>query len=214
MKSPIATNGSVTVYCDPRLKFKASGDSTWKVCDFLYLCFSSLNLFLYRLTFSQISVGNIFSDTDITIPFLPIKHFLDDKVFFQVTFHSFALQNSRHSQVVVKFKIGGAKYLRVITKKIPITYDEAQMNRAAKCDVIGMQVRQTGRTSDQVKDILCTYDHFKAVQESARLAQRGQYQEARINLISNMRLLQRCMKSKTQQEQYVQKITDKKRNKN
>jgi len=44
---------------------------------------------------------------------------------------------------------------------------------------------------------------MKAVQESAEMAQFGEYQNARINLISYQRLLQRGMKSKKDQREYI-----------
>jgi len=44
---------------------------------------------------------------------------------------------------------------------------------------------------------------MRAIQHSAYLAQTGDYKTARANLISSMRVLQRCMKSRKQQREYI-----------
>jgi len=75
----------------------------------------------------------------------------------------------------------GAQILRVITRSIPITDDREKMEENFNFAVVAMS----------------------AVHKSATLAQKGDYKTARINLISTMRLLQRGMKSRQQQREYV-----------
>eukprot|EP01127_Copromyxa_protea_P023157 TRINITY_DN8600_c0_g1_i2.p1 TRINITY_DN8600_c0_g1~~TRINITY_DN8600_c0_g1_i2.p1 ORF type:complete len:1155 (-),score=243.02 TRINITY_DN8600_c0_g1_i2:30-3494(-) len=75
----------------------------------------------------------------------------------------------------------GAKIRRVLTKKLEFTNDREKMEAQLNSAVVALQ----------------------AVQHSAALAQRGEYKEARINLISKMRLLQQGMKSKKNQKEYI-----------
>jgi len=75
----------------------------------------------------------------------------------------------------------GAQILRVITRSIPVTDDREKMEENINTAVVAMW----------------------SVQRSATLAQKGEYKTARINLISTMRLLQRGMKSRQQQREYI-----------
>jgi hypothetical protein len=75
----------------------------------------------------------------------------------------------------------GAKVRRVITKKLEFTNDREKMEEHLNSAIVALQ----------------------AVHHSAGLAQRGEYKEARINLISKMRLLQQGMKSKKNQKEYI-----------
>lgn len=75
----------------------------------------------------------------------------------------------------------GAKVRRVATKKLEWTNNREEMEKTLNSAVVALQ----------------------AVQDSATLAQRGEYQTARINLISKMRLLQQGMKSKKNQKEYI-----------
>jgi len=75
----------------------------------------------------------------------------------------------------------GAQILRVLTRSIPITDDREKMEESINSGILSMW----------------------AVQRSATLAQKGEYKTARINLISTMRLLQRGMKSRQQQREYI-----------
>jgi hypothetical protein len=76
----------------------------------------------------------------------------------------------------------GAQITRVITKMIPINSDR---------DVVEGKNLQAGIIA------------MRAIQHSAYLAQTGDYKTARANLISSMRVLQRCMKSRKQQREYI-----------
>lgn len=75
----------------------------------------------------------------------------------------------------------GAKVRRVLTKKLELTNDREKMENHLNSAIVALQ----------------------AVQHSATMAQRGEYKEARINLISKMRLLQQGMKSKKNQKEYI-----------
>jgi len=76
----------------------------------------------------------------------------------------------------------GAQITRTITKMLPISSnrDEVEGQNLQSC-IIAM----------------------RAIQHSASLAQNGDYKTARANLISAMRVLQRCMKSRKQQREYI-----------
>lgn len=75
----------------------------------------------------------------------------------------------------------GAKVLRVVTKTRPVTHKREESEIALRASVIGLH----------------------AVHRSAEMAQFKEYQNARINLISVQRLLQRGMKTKQQQREYI-----------
>jgi len=75
----------------------------------------------------------------------------------------------------------GIRCLRVLTARLPVTADRDAVEAAMRSSIVA--------------------EH--AVHESAALAQRGDYQRARVNLISTQRLLQRGMKSRKQQRGYL-----------
>jgi len=75
----------------------------------------------------------------------------------------------------------GAKITRIFTKKLETTHNSDQMEANLDSGVVGLH----------------------AVQASAELAHCGEYNEARAKLISVMRLLQRGMKTKKNQREYV-----------
>jgi len=76
----------------------------------------------------------------------------------------------------------GAQVLRITTKKMPISSNRDQVEEGnIKSSLIAM----------------------RAIQHSAGLAQNGEYETARANLISSMRLLQRAMKSRQHQREYI-----------
>jgi len=75
----------------------------------------------------------------------------------------------------------GAQVVRVVTKELPVTDDREKIEEKINSAIIAMN----------------------AVQHSAGMAQRGQYKEARINLISTMRILQRGMRSRANQREYI-----------
>ncbi len=56
------------------------------------------------------------------------------------------------------------------------------------------------------EDLNSTVSALQAIHESARLAQTGKYTDARINLVSVQRLLQRTMKKVNQQKAYLSYI--------
>jgi len=89
-----------------------------------------------------------------------------------------------HFQAQITFTKENTKYLRVISRSMPISRSRDQIENHATTSLVAL----------------------KAVQESASLAQKGDYQKARINLISHQRLLQRAMKSKEQQFHYINYI--------
>eukprot|EP01120_Amphizonella_sp_Union-15-10_P010325 TRINITY_DN4115_c0_g1_i1.p1 TRINITY_DN4115_c0_g1~~TRINITY_DN4115_c0_g1_i1.p1 ORF type:complete len:689 (+),score=169.17 TRINITY_DN4115_c0_g1_i1:2-2068(+) len=78
----------------------------------------------------------------------------------------------------------GAKILRVLTKMMPLTSDRSLIEKDLQSSIIALH----------------------AVHTSAELAQFGEYQKARVNLISNQRLLQRGMRTKEQQREYINYI--------
>jgi len=75
----------------------------------------------------------------------------------------------------------GAQVLRVITRALPVTDDREKMEENINGALVAMST----------------------VQRSAALAQRGDYKQARINLISTMRLLQRGMRNRAHQREYI-----------
>jgi len=78
-------------------------------------------------------------------------------------------------------KSDGSRCLRILTKTHPITIDRDTAEKGLVSSVIGTH----------------------ALHESATLAQQGDYQQARVNLISNQRLLQRGMTTKKDQKEYI-----------
>jgi len=80
--------------------------------------------------------------------------------------------------------LDGSQNLRVVTHKLPITKDRDAVEHIAKADAISL----------------------RALHTSAGLAQKGDYQAARVELISYQRLLQRGMKNLAQQRAYIQFI--------
>jgi len=78
-------------------------------------------------------------------------------------------------------KLNGSQIKRSITYKMKITNDRDVSEKNLRTFVLAM----------------------KAVHESAEMAQFGEYQNARVNLISYQRLLQRGMKSKKDQREYI-----------
>jgi len=76
----------------------------------------------------------------------------------------------------------GAQVTRVITKTVPICSDRDKVEASnLKSSIVAM----------------------KAIQHSASLAQNGEFQQARANLISTMRLLQRAMVTRQHQREYI-----------
>uniref|UniRef100_A0A6B2L0P9 VWFA domain-containing protein n=1 Tax=Arcella intermedia TaxID=1963864 RepID=A0A6B2L0P9_9EUKA len=75
----------------------------------------------------------------------------------------------------------GSKHLRIYTKEQPITENRDISEQNLHSNIVGIH----------------------SLHESATLAQLGDYQQARINLISVQRLLQRGMKSKNDQKEYI-----------
>jgi len=78
-------------------------------------------------------------------------------------------------------KANGAQIRRVITERMKVTKDRDVAEGKISTFVLAM----------------------KAVHESAELGQYGDFQNARINLISYQRLLQRGMKTKKDQKEYI-----------
>eukprot|EP01126_Amoeba_proteus_P024371 TRINITY_DN24568_c0_g1_i1.p1 TRINITY_DN24568_c0_g1~~TRINITY_DN24568_c0_g1_i1.p1 ORF type:complete len:142 (+),score=31.07 TRINITY_DN24568_c0_g1_i1:261-686(+) len=75
----------------------------------------------------------------------------------------------------------GAKVRRVITKKLFITTQREEIESHLNSAIVALQ----------------------AIQRSAGFAQLGEYEKARVNLISHVRFLQQCMKSKKNQKEYI-----------
>jgi len=75
----------------------------------------------------------------------------------------------------------GGRYLRVVTRRAGFTHDREEAEKRLDSAIMALH----------------------AVHKSATLAQSGNYLQARVNLISNQRLLQRGMRSKSQQTHYV-----------
>lgn len=118
-------------------------------------------------------LGNVTADTDITFAFAPKSPSATtglDHVSFQAQ--------------ITYTRADGATATRVISKKLPLTSDRAEMERAMDSSIVGLN----------------------AIQTSAGLAQVGSCTDARVNLISAMRLLQRSMTSKNNQKNYVKYI--------
>lgn len=82
---------------------------------------------------------------------------------------------------IVYSRLDGGRYLRVITRT----------------------QRATNKREESEVNMNASIVALKAVQESAKIAQHGDYQSARINLISHQRLLQRGMKRRDQQRAYI-----------
>jgi hypothetical protein len=75
----------------------------------------------------------------------------------------------------------GTKLLKVVTVKRPVSYDRNKVESNVDSTVVALQ----------------------AIQESARIAQAGAYQDSRINLLSVQRLLQRAMRTPKHQKDYL-----------
>jgi len=113
-------------------------------------------------------IGNVTQDSDLALSYHAKEFFTSVRELYfqaQITFT----------------RPDGTKYLRIITKTMPISHSREEVEKGLKSSIIGI----------------------RAVRESAELAQKGDYQKARINLISNQRLLQRGMKNKAHQYQYI-----------
>jgi len=74
----------------------------------------------------------------------------------------------------------GEKWLRVFNKNMKLCIERSQ-------------------TEPIISHVIC----LESIHSSARLAQAGEYDEARINLVSVQRLLQRSMKTPTNQSDYL-----------
>jgi len=61
----------------------------------------------------------------------------------------------------------------------------------------------TGERNQAERDVNTTIVGLQTVHESARLAKDGKYNDARINLVSTLRMLQRVMKTPKQQKDYL-----------
>eukprot|EP01125_Pyxidicula_operculata_P008162 TRINITY_DN275_c0_g2_i1.p1 TRINITY_DN275_c0_g2~~TRINITY_DN275_c0_g2_i1.p1 ORF type:complete len:1179 (+),score=388.10 TRINITY_DN275_c0_g2_i1:39-3575(+) len=122
---------------------------------------------------SQREYGNVTTDTDLTFAFRPRKLYDD-------------LEEEERKSIPIQVQISysrpdGAKIERIITRLLPATFDRDEMEKKIKGSIISM----------------------RAIHYSAELAQKGDYKEARINLISAMRLLQRGMHSRQTQKEYI-----------
>ncbi len=82
---------------------------------------------------------------------------------------------------IIYSRLDGGRYLRVITKTQRVTNKREESEVSMNASIVAL----------------------KAVQESAKIAQHGDYQNARINLISHQRMLQRGMKRRDQQRAYI-----------
>jgi len=91
------------------------------------------------------------------------------------------------SQVDIRYtRKDGATCLRVINRQVGITVDRDVCERALNSPLIGMG----------------------AIQRAASIAQDGDYLQARCILISTVRMLQRAMHSKVQQQSYIAFIVE------
>eukprot|EP01105_Mastigella_eilhardi_P023908 TRINITY_DN6113_c0_g1_i1.p1 TRINITY_DN6113_c0_g1~~TRINITY_DN6113_c0_g1_i1.p1 ORF type:complete len:1182 (-),score=308.16 TRINITY_DN6113_c0_g1_i1:54-3599(-) len=78
-------------------------------------------------------------------------------------------------------KLNNAKFMRVVTVKLPVTADRVRAESVIDSAVVGL----------------------RAVHASAAMAQLGQYTESRVNLVSNLRLLQRTLKLEQHSRDYI-----------
>lgn len=91
------------------------------------------------------------------------------------------------SQIDIRYtRKDGATCLRVVTRQMAISTDRDVCERALNSPVIGMS----------------------AIQRAATIAQNGDYLQARCLLISTVRMLQRAMHSKVQQQSYIAFIVE------
>jgi hypothetical protein len=81
-------------------------------------------------------------------------------------------------------RMTGEKYIKVVTAQRPITMDRDKAENDIDSTVVSLQ----------------------AIHESAKMAQQGNYTDARINLVSVQRLLQRAMKTPKHQKDYMSYI--------
>jgi len=102
---------------------------------------------------------------------------------------SFASTNPFSEPAEVPFQVqlsftrpDGAQVVRVLTRRMPICNDRDKVEASnLKSSIVAM----------------------KAIQHSAGLAQNGEYEIARANLITTMRLLQRAMHTRQHQREYI-----------
>lgn len=135
-------------------------------------------------------LGNVTNETDLTFAFdwgekeqMAFKKFKELDSLQRHEQPLDLLQNELIFQTQVQFvsRKNGAKYTRIITVKKPVT-DELTKAEA---------------------DINSSTVALSAIHESAKLAQVGQYKDARIHLVSTLRLLQRAMFTPVHQKDYL-----------
>jgi len=136
-------------------------------------------------------IGNVTDQTDITFSFdwnedlvkalenyanLPYDQKIEDKTLDNLRNKKFVFQ----MQLEYKKPEGGV-FTKIITVSKPISSDRNQAENNINATVVALQT----------------------IHEGARMAQAGKYLDARINLVSSLRLIQRAMKSPTHQKAYL-----------
>jgi len=142
-------------------------------------------------------VGNVTDETDISFAFeinqkgkSLIQQWKDQKSKEESTsnepdFIDTLREKGANFQIQLKFiQSDGSKVTKIITLNKPITTDRIISENDVDSTVVALQ----------------------AIHSSARMAQKGNYQEARINLVSTQRLLQRGMKTSKNQKDYLSYI--------
>jgi len=115
------------------------------------------------------------SDTDLTFSFALRKG---------INLSTPSLKNPLPFQLQIRYtKLDGSKFLRLINTIKPTTFDRTQ-------------AEETDMPDTAILGVNC-------IHRSAEAAHKGDYQAARINMISIQRLFQRLMKSREHQKDYL-----------
>lgn len=126
-------------------------------------------------------LGNINASTDISFDYDLFSSQTDSKQKFK---------DYIFIQLQLRYTVSnGEKHLRVRTIRQPITDDRLIAESGVDAHVLGVS----------------------AVQRAAKLAEMGLYEQARVNLISNIRLLQRSMNTINHQEAYLDFVVNSER---
>jgi len=140
--------------------------------------------------------------TGVTIKLICGEHFVFSDTFSKETIREFG---NVTADTDLTFSFSSTHYFtepKVVPFQAQIMYsrpDGAQITRT----ITKMIPIHTNRDDVEATNLQSGIIAMRAIQSSAAIAQHGDYKTARANLISAMRVLQRCMKSRKQQREYI-----------
>jgi len=139
-------------------------------------------------------VGNATENTDLTFSFAPTEAF--KKKIRDLVENQDDEDNNKDNGEEDKWIKGIEVPFQVL-----LAYNDLQGNRLLK--VLRRALRVTIDRAVTERDINSTAVSLRSIQNAAKLAKDGDYTEARLQLISTMRLLQRAMQSARHQRDYM-----------